>query len=39
MRGIARRAQYPIAFWAFIRKGAIITVVSIALSAVYLWLR
>ncbi len=39
MLGIARRADYPISFWEFTRKGALITVVSIALSAVYLWLR
>ena len=39
MLGIARRAGHPISFWEFTRKGALITVVSIALSAVYLWLR
>jgi Na+/H+ antiporter NhaD/arsenite permease-like protein len=39
MLGIARRADYPISFWEFTRKGALITVVSIALSALYLWLR
>ena len=39
MLGIARRADYPISFWEFTRKGALITVVSIVLSAVYLWLR
>ena len=39
MLGIARRAGYPISFWEFTRKGILITVVSIALSAVYLWLR
>jgi Na+/H+ antiporter NhaD/arsenite permease-like protein len=39
MLGIARRAGYPISFWEFTRKGALITVVSIALSALYLWLR
>lgn len=39
MLGIARRADNPISFWEFTRKGALITVVSIALSAIYLWLR
>ncbi|CAN5394413.1 ArsB/NhaD family transporter [soil metagenome] len=39
MLGIARRADIPISFWEFTRKGAIVTVMSIALSAVYLWLR
>jgi Na+/H+ antiporter NhaD/arsenite permease-like protein len=39
MLGIARRADYPISFWEFTRKGLLITVVSIVLSAVYLWLR
>lgn len=39
MLGIARRADYPISFWEFTRKGVGVTVMSIALSAVYLWLR
>ena len=39
MLGIARRADYTISFWEFTRKGALITVVSIMLSALYLWLR
>jgi len=39
MLGIARRADNPISFWEFTRKGLLITVVSIALSALYLWLR
>ena len=39
MLGIARRADNPISFWEFTRKGALITVVSIVLSAIYLWLR
>jgi Na+/H+ antiporter NhaD/arsenite permease-like protein len=39
MLGIARRADNPISFWEFTRKGVLITVLSIALSAVYLWLR
>ena len=39
MLGIARRADHPISFWEFTRKGAVVTAVSIALAAVYLWLR
>jgi len=39
MLGIARRAGTPISFWEFTRKGAIVTVVSVGLSAIYLWLR
>ncbi len=39
MLGIARRADSPISFWEFTRKGVIVTAVSIALSALYLWLR
>lgn len=37
--GIARRADNPISFWEFTRKGAVVTVVSTGLSALYLWLR
>jgi Na+/H+ antiporter NhaD/arsenite permease-like protein len=37
--GIARRAENPITFWEFTRKGAVITMISLALSAAYLWLR
>ncbi|HEX7321419.1 MAG TPA: ArsB/NhaD family transporter [Mycobacterium sp.] len=37
--GIAARAGSPISFWEFTRKGVVVTVVSVALSAVYLWLR
>src|SRR6516162_4464420 len=37
--GIARRADSPISFWEFTRKGAVITAISAALSALYLWLR
>ena len=37
--GIARRADSPISFWEFTRKGAVITTISVALSAAYLWLR
>ena len=37
--GIARRSGTPISFWEFTRKGAIITVITVALAAPYLWLR
>jgi Na+/H+ antiporter NhaD/arsenite permease-like protein len=37
--GIARRADHPISFWEFTRKGAIVTALTIALAAPYLWLR
>ncbi|MFP5283202.1 MAG: sodium:proton antiporter, partial [Actinomycetes bacterium] len=37
--GIAMRSGTPISFWQFTRKGAIVTVVTIALAAPYLWLR
>jgi Na+/H+ antiporter NhaD/arsenite permease-like protein len=37
--GIARRADNPISFWEFTRKGAIVTVMSVVLAAIYLWLR
>ncbi|WP_409434371.1 ArsB/NhaD family transporter [Mycobacterium sp. SMC-14] len=39
MLGIARRAGNPISFWEFTRKGILVTIVSVTLSAVYLWLR
>jgi Na+/H+ antiporter NhaD/arsenite permease-like protein len=39
MIGIARSSGHPISFWEFTRKGALVTAMSIALSAVYLWLR
>ncbi len=39
MLGIARRAGNPISFWEFTRKGIVVTVVSVGLSAAYLWLR
>ncbi|MGH3678600.1 MAG: ArsB/NhaD family transporter [Mycobacterium sp.] len=39
MLGIARRADSPISFWEFTRKGFVVTVMSIALAAVYMWLR
>ncbi|HWS92336.1 MAG TPA: ArsB/NhaD family transporter [Mycobacterium sp.] len=37
--GIARRADSHISFWEFTRKGAVITAISVGLSALYLWLR
>lgn len=37
--GIARRADNPISFWEFTRKGIVVTAISAALSALYLWLR
>jgi Na+/H+ antiporter NhaD/arsenite permease-like protein len=37
--GIARRAESPISFWEFTRKGAIVAAISIGISAIYLWLR
>jgi Na+/H+ antiporter NhaD/arsenite permease-like protein len=37
--GIAMRAGSPISFWAFTKKSAGVTVVTIALAAPYLWLR
>lgn len=37
--GIARRADNPISFWEFARKGAIVTVTSLVLAALYLWVR
>ncbi|WP_024441573.1 MULTISPECIES: ArsB/NhaD family transporter [unclassified Mycobacterium] len=39
MLGIARRAGSPISFWEFTRKGIVVTLVSVTLSALYLWLR
>ena len=39
MLGIAMRAGNPISFWEFTRKGAIVTAITIALAAPYLWLR
>jgi Na+/H+ antiporter NhaD/arsenite permease-like protein len=37
--GIARRADNPISFWEFTRKGALVTAISFGLAAAYLWLR
>ncbi len=37
--GIAKRSGTPISFWQFTKIGAIVTAVTIALAAPYLWLR
>ncbi|MEV0802960.1 ArsB/NhaD family transporter [Kribbella sp. NPDC050281] len=37
--GLALRAGYPISFWEFTRKGVVITAITIAVAAPYLWLR
>ncbi|MFI6832626.1 SLC13 family permease [Kribbella sp. NPDC050241] len=37
--GLALRAGYPISFWDFTRKGVVITAITIAVAAPYLWLR
>ncbi|WP_054815207.1 SLC13 family permease [Nocardia arizonensis] len=39
MLGIARSAGNPISFWEFTRKGIVVTAVTIAVAAPYLWLR
>ncbi|TVT23236.1 ArsB/NhaD family transporter [Amycolatopsis rhizosphaerae] len=39
MLGIARREGFPISFWEFTRKGAIVTALTVLLAAPYLWLR
>ena len=39
MLGIAAREGHPISFWEFSRKGAVVTVLTIALAAPYVWLR
>ena len=39
MLGIAKREGFPISFWEFTRKGAIVTVITVLLAAPYLWLR
>jgi Na+/H+ antiporter NhaD/arsenite permease-like protein len=39
MLGIAGREGYPIGFWQFSRKGAVVTAMTIAVAAPYLWLR
>lgn len=37
--GIAERARRPISFWEFTRYGLIVTAATLAVSALYLWLR
>jgi Na+/H+ antiporter NhaD/arsenite permease-like protein len=37
--GIAGRAECPISFWDFTRKGLIVTAMSLAVAAIYLWVR
>jgi Na+/H+ antiporter NhaD/arsenite permease-like protein len=37
--GIARRADSPISFWEFTREGLVVTLMSVALAALYLWVR
>ncbi|WP_431682790.1 SLC13 family permease [Kitasatospora sp. KL5] len=37
--GIAERNRQPISFWTFTRYGIPVTIVTIAISALYLWLR
>nr|AAA99493.1 46 kDa protein [Mycobacterium leprae] len=39
MLEIAKSAGTPISFWEFTRKGIAVTVISIALAGIYLWLR
>jgi Na+/H+ antiporter NhaD/arsenite permease-like protein len=39
MIGIAAREGHPISFWEFTRKGAVVTALTIGVSAPYLWLR
>ncbi|MBO0854324.1 MAG: ArsB/NhaD family transporter [Nocardia sp.] len=39
MLGIARRAGTPISFWEFTRKGAVVTAITVAIAAPYLWVR
>ncbi|GLV82439.1 hypothetical protein Slala03_21280 [Streptomyces lavendulae subsp. lavendulae] len=37
--GIAERNRHPIGFWEFTKYGLVVTVATVALSALYLWLR
>ncbi|WP_327418490.1 SLC13 family permease [Streptomyces sp. NBC_01233] len=37
--GIAERNRHPISFWEFTTYGLVVTVVTVAVSALYLWLR
>ncbi len=37
--GLALRAGHPISFWEFTRKGVVMTAITIAVAAPYLWVR
>jgi Na+/H+ antiporter NhaD/arsenite permease-like protein len=37
--GLALRAGHPISFWTFTRKGIVMTAITIAVAAPYIWLR
>jgi Na+/H+ antiporter NhaD/arsenite permease-like protein len=37
--GVAKRSGFPISFWEFTKKGAVVTAVTVLLAAPYLWLR
>ena len=37
--GIAERNRQPISFWQFTKYGLVVTVITVALSAGYVWLR
>ncbi|MFF4655449.1 SLC13 family permease [Streptomyces sp. NPDC001381] len=37
--GIAERNRQPISFWQFTKYGLVVTLVTVAISALYLWLR
>ncbi|MFF4894836.1 SLC13 family permease [Streptomyces sp. NPDC001068] len=37
--GIAERNRQPISFWQFTKYGLVVTAVTVAISALYLWLR
>ena len=37
--GMAARSGYPISFWQFTRYGIIVTILSVILAWVYVWLR
>ncbi len=39
MLGLARRAGHPIGFWEFTKYGLVVTVVTVGLTAPYIWLR
>ncbi|MEB4211380.1 ArsB/NhaD family transporter [Mycobacterium sp. 94-17] len=37
--GIAKRTGHPVSFWQFTRKGAVVTIMSLAIAVGYLWVR